>query len=88
MIEPCWPHMKRKTTAKGPPTNRKDAEKAWLKCWTDLEQGRIQRWIERIVRHIQKVNDLHGDNNYREGSTEELITSRKARWAERARRNY
>jgi hypothetical protein len=40
------------------------------------------------VRHIQKVNDLHGDNNYRDGSTEEPITSKTARYAERALRNY
>jgi hypothetical protein len=65
--------MKRKTTEKGPPTNRKDAEKVWLECWKDMEQGRIQRWIERIVRHVKKVNDLQGDNCYREGSTEEPI---------------
>jgi hypothetical protein len=59
-----------------------------LKCWKELEQGRIQRWIERIVQHVQKINELLGDNNYREGSTEEPIDSRKARWGERARRNY
>ena len=80
--------MKRITTRKGPPTNRKDAEKVWRKCWRELEQGRIQRWIERIVRHVKQVNDLHGDNNYREGSTEESVDSRKARWEARARRNY
>jgi hypothetical protein len=80
--------MKRKTTAKGPPTNRKDAEKVWLKCLKELEQGRIQRWSEHIVQHVKKVNDLLGDNNYQEGSTEEPIDSRKARWAERACRNY
>jgi transposase len=88
MIEPCWPHMKRRTTRKGPPTNRKDAEKVWRQCWAELEQGRIQRWIERIVRHVRQVNDLYGDNNYREGSTEESVDSRKARWQARARRNY
>jgi hypothetical protein len=80
--------MKRRTTRKGPPTNRKDAEKEWRKCWAELEQGRIQRWIERIIRHVKQVNDLLGDNNYREGSTEEPINGRKARWAEQARRNY
>ena len=76
--------MKRKTTEKGPPTNRKDTEKVWLECWKDMEQGRIQRWIERIVRHVKKVNDLQGDNCYREGSTEEPIENRKARRQERA----
>jgi hypothetical protein len=53
-----------------------------------MEQGRIQRWIERIVRHVKKVNDLQGDNRYREGSTEEPIENRKARRQERARRNH
>ena len=88
MIEPCWPYMKHMTTRKGPLTNRKDAEREWRKCWAELEQGRIQQWIERIIRHVKLVNDLHRDNNYREGSTEEPIDSRKARWAEQARRNY
>jgi hypothetical protein len=53
-----------------------------------MEQGRIQRWIERIVRHVKKVNDLQGDNCYREGSTEEPIENRKARRQEKARRNH
>jgi len=53
-----------------------------------MKQERIQRWIERIVRHVQKVNELQGGNNYREGSTEEPIQGTKKRQAERARRNY
>src|SRR5450432_4031284 len=88
MIEPCWPFMKRTTTQKGAPINRKTATKAWIKCWDDMKQERIQRWIERIVRHVQKVNELQGGNNYREGSTEEPIQGTKKRQAERARRNY
>jgi len=78
MIEPCWPHMKCITTYKGAATAAKKAEKEWIKCWKDLEQDRIQRWIERIVQHVKKVNYLLGDNCYREGSMEELIESRKA----------
>ena len=31
-------------------------------------QWRIQSWIERILRHIQEVIRLEGDNNYREGA--------------------
>jgi hypothetical protein len=54
----------------------------------NLEQGRIQRWIERIMRHVKQINDLSGDNNYREGSSKESIDSRKARREARARRNY
>jgi transposase len=67
MIEPCWAHMKRDTTKKGAPTSRAEMEKAWLKAWEDLEQTRIQQWIERIPRHIQEVIRLQGDNCYKEG---------------------
>jgi hypothetical protein len=88
MIEPCWPFMKRTTTRKGAPTNRKTAEVEWVKYWDNMEQERIQRWIERIVRHIQKVIELEGDNNYREGVMDEPINDVKKRAAERARRNY
>jgi transposase len=88
MIEPCWPYMKRQTTRRGAPVNVKEAEKSWISCWKDMEQGRIQRWIERIIRHVQQVYELEGGNNYREGTTDEEIRGRKTRQAERARRNY
>ena len=52
MIEPCWGYLKRVTIKRGPPTSRAAAEKAWLGAWQDLEQWRIQQWIERIPRHI------------------------------------
>jgi hypothetical protein len=53
MIEPCWSWMKRKTTRLGAPRSRAAATKAWTECWTkQLDQDRIQRWIERIPRHI------------------------------------
>ena len=67
MIEPCWPWMKRKTTEKGAPRTRKEAEKAWTKCWKNLDQKRIQGWIERMPRHIAEVIRLKGGNEYREG---------------------
>jgi hypothetical protein len=53
-----------------------------------MEQERIQRWIERIVQHIQKVIELEGNNNYREGVADEPVDGAKKRAAERARRNY
>jgi len=31
-----------------------------------------QAWIKRIVRHIQKVIELEGGNEYREGAIEAL----------------
>ena len=58
--------MKRRITEKGAPRTRKEAEKAWTKCWKDLSQARIQRWIERISRHITEVIRLRGGNVYRE----------------------
>ena len=34
---------------------------------SNLSQARIQRWIERILRHIAEVIRLKGGNEYREG---------------------
>ena len=34
-IEPCWLWMKRRTIEKGALRTRKQAEKAWTKCWTE-----------------------------------------------------
>ena len=72
MIEPCWPHMKGKTTKKGAPKNRTDREKAWREVWQELEQDRIQAWIERIPRHIKEIIRLKGGNEYKGRNDEEL----------------
>ncbi len=66
-IEPCWPYMKRRTTAKGPPQTRAEGIKVWQQCWKELPQSQIQAWIERIPIHIQKVIELEGGNEYKEG---------------------
>ena len=66
-IEPCWFWMKRKPTRKGAPKSRAEAIRVWLSCWRDLPQKVIQAWIERIPRHIQKIIELEGGNEYREG---------------------
>lgn len=66
-IEPCWFWMKRETTKKGAPKNRADATRAWRKCWKELPQEKIQAWIERIPIHIQKIIELEGGNEYKEG---------------------
>jgi hypothetical protein len=79
MIEPCWPFMKRHTTKKGAPTRRPEAKRAWFQAWDELEQWRIQSWIERIPRHIQEVIRLEGDNNYREGAEDQTRTGKRAR---------
>jgi hypothetical protein len=67
MIEPVWPHLKRITIKKGAPKNRAEAERAWRDAWAELEQWRIQAWIERIPRHIKEIIKLYGGNEYREG---------------------
>jgi len=68
MIEPCWMWMKIETTKRGAPSIRKEAEIAWKKCWKNLPQEKIQRWILWIIRHIQMVILLEGDNKYKEGA--------------------
>jgi transposase len=67
MIEPAWPWLKRCTTKKGAPATRKEAIARWEQAWNDLPQEQIQRWIERIPRHVQKVIELVGGNEYVEG---------------------
>ena len=70
MIKPAWAHLKRVTTKKGAPQNRTDAERAWNDAWNELEQWRIQAWIERIPRHIEEIIRLEGGNEYREGKVD------------------
>ena len=67
IIEPTWAHLKQVTTKKGAPSKHKIADTAWRKAWKDLEQARIQRWIERIPRHTQEIIRSNGDNCYHEG---------------------
>lgn len=71
MIEPCWPYMKRETTKKGASKNRTEAIRAWEKCWDELPQEKIQAWIERIPKHVKKVIELEGGNEYKEGRAKE-----------------
>ncbi|KAF1981717.1 hypothetical protein K402DRAFT_341856 [Aulographum hederae CBS 113979] len=66
-IEPCWFWMKRWTTKKGAPKSRAEAIRVWKKCWQELDQNRIQAWIERIPRHIKEIIRCEGGNEYREG---------------------
>jgi len=67
-IEPCWFWMKRQTTKGGVVSSEKQLKKDWLKCWENLPQEKIQEWIERIPKHIQRIIDCRGGNEYREGS--------------------
>ena len=65
-IEPCWPWMKRMTTKEGGSKTWALAEKVWIKCWDNLEQSKIQHWIERIPHAIQKIIELDRGNEYKE----------------------
>ena len=73
MIDQCWPWMKRETTLLEAPRSRSEAEIAWTECWDELSQEQIQSWIERIPRHIEKVIELEGGNEYREERTEDIV---------------
>jgi Transposase len=66
-IEPAWYWLKRRTTARGAPANRKDMEQAWRQAWQDLPQETIQQWITAIPDHIKEIIKLEGGNEYKEG---------------------
>ena len=66
-IEPCWAWMKKRTTSRGAPRDKKTGEAEWRQAWADLPQETIQHWIERLIRHIQIVIELEGGNEYKEG---------------------
>jgi len=58
--------MKMETTKRVAQSVRKQAVTAWTKWWKNLSQKRIQQWISRIIRHIQAVILLEGDNKYKD----------------------
>lgn len=75
-IEPTWFWLKRRTTLRGAPGDRKTAVEAWEKAWERLPQHRIQAWIERIPFHIQEIIRLEGGNEYPEGRPQGDVRSR------------
>jgi hypothetical protein len=62
-IEPCWMWMKKRTTSRGAPRDKKTGKSAWIKAWDELPQEMIQGWIERLMRHVQEVIRLEGATN-------------------------
>ena len=48
-------------------TYRAEAVKVRGAAWKELPQEKIQYWIERIPVHVQKVIELEGGNEYKEG---------------------
>jgi transposase len=65
-IEPPWMWMKKETTKGGAATSKKKLTIDWVDCWDNMEQERIQAWIERIPIHIHEVIRLEGGNEYKE----------------------
>ena len=72
-IEPCWGWMKKRAAAHPDFDKKGSLQKIFKQIWAELEQSRIQRWIQRIIRHIREVIRLEGGNEYREGSEEKEI---------------
>jgi hypothetical protein len=66
-IEPTWFWMKRETTKNGPINSNTGLRNAWIQCWDNMPQEKIQAWIERIPIHIQEVIKCDGNNLYKKG---------------------
>jgi hypothetical protein len=67
MIELCWFWIKQYTTKHGAITSQAELKEAWIKCWQEIPQERIQAWIKRIMDYIPEVIRLEGGNEYKEG---------------------
>lgn len=65
-IEPPWMWMKRETTKHSATTSKKQMKEDWINYWEEMDQRKIQAWIERIPIHIQEVIRLEGGNEYKE----------------------
>lgn len=74
-IEPAWFHLKRDTTKRKALTSRPEAARAWMQGWTEMEQTRIDAWIDRIYNRVQWVYDHNGNNEY-----DSLKKQRKNAW--------
>jgi transposase len=76
MIELCWFWIKRQTTKISPITSQAQLKNAWIKCWKEMPQEKIQAWIERTTIHIQEVIRLEGGNEYQEGRLKGKLKNR------------
>ena len=77
-IEAAWPWLKRRTTSRGAPQDKKTGKQAWINGWNELPQENIQQWIEQLVRHIQEVIE-HDGGNVRKGLLAVIIGSGRGR---------
>jgi hypothetical protein len=56
-IEPPWARIKFGGRKKKVPRSRKELEWWWVKAWKDYPQEKLQRYVERIIGHVQWVSD-------------------------------
>ena len=75
-IEPPWMWMKKETTRHGASSSKAQMEHDWENCWEEMEQTRIQKWIERIPLYIQEVIKLEGGNEYDESKSRQKNPNR------------
>ena len=66
-IEPLWSRMKRDIIKKGAPQARDNAIKKWTKCWEEVPQEILQRYVDRVREHMKRVIECEGGNEYEEG---------------------
>ena len=83
MIEPAWPWMKRGAGHYEGFESKKESPQIWQNLWDTMPQERIRRWIERLPRHIRRIIDLEGGNEYKEGARDKprrLDSQGKSDW--------
>ena len=59
--------FKKENYKEGRPKEPSRGYKGLGAAWKELPQEKIQDWIERIPVHVQKVIELEGGNEYKEG---------------------
>lgn len=67
-MEPPWGLMKKRISKKVYQKTAKVLMKRWPEEWKNLEQEKLQRYVERLPGHIRWVIRLAGGNEYKEGT--------------------
>ncbi len=66
LIEKAWLWMRRWIDKQAFASNstRKQTEELWRQAWKALSQSLINKWINDILKLLQKIIDCDGDNNF------------------------
>ena len=65
MIEQAWYHLKRRVTQLPFIVSTIPSTKdAYQQAWQNLEQERIQKWVDRMIPNMRKVREQGGDNKF------------------------